>query len=34
MHADKMMAVAFFMTIAYLILVEFLNHATGLTYDD
>jgi len=34
MHADKMMAAAFFITVAWLILVEFLNYATGTKYDD
>jgi hypothetical protein len=34
MYADKMMAAAFFIAVVWLILVEFLNYATGARYDD
>jgi hypothetical protein len=29
-----MIAATFFITVLWLILVEFLNYATGVTYDD
>jgi hypothetical protein len=34
MNADKMLAAAFFLTVVWLIIVEFLNYATGIKYDD
>jgi hypothetical protein len=34
MHAEKMIATAFFLTVVYLIVVEFLNYATSMRYDD
>jgi hypothetical protein len=34
MHADNMIAVAFFLTVAYLTLLEVLDYTTGLKEDD
>jgi hypothetical protein len=34
MFVDRMIAATFFITVVWLIIVEFLNYATGIKYDD